>query len=397
MVANQRDGKRSFDSYPTEVEALEAANTLANRLDSRDYVAASMTQPQAIEYANANQVLKPLGLTLTAVVSTVAEGVKLTGNLAAVLKACQFYAENFKTVSPKTVAEAVAELLQSKKNYGAKERYLEDLEFRLGKFQDAFKVNVNNITTTDLQTWLDGMKLSTQSYANNKRVAHLLFEYSIAKGYALHNPAVKLQKVKIRNGKTEVFTPDEAAKMLGAVSEDFRPCLALGLFAGLRSAEIERLEWKDIDLVQRHIVVGADTAKTASRRIVPIEANLAAWLVLTPVNKRKGAVWAFGRDWFNKSEQATAKDAGISWKRNAMRHSFASYLMAKLKDAGRVAGYCGNSSAMIHKHYTELCTVADATSFFGINPPAIVNALPPPPVIPQLPQTTIEVATVATI
>lgn len=386
MVANQRDGKRSFDSYPTEVEALEAAETLAKRLDSRDYVAASMTQNQAIEYANAVQVLKPLGITLTAAVSTIAEAIELTGNLAGVLKAAQFYKQNFKTVTPKTVAEVVAELLQSKKDYGARDRYLEDLGFRLGKFQEAFKVNVGSITTADLQAWLDGMKLSTQSYANNKRVAHLLFEFSIAKGYALYNPAAKLQKVKIRNGVCEVFTPDEAAKMLGSVSEDFRPCLALGLFAGLRSAEIERLEWKDIDLVQRHIVVGADKAKTASRRIVPIEDNLAAWLALTPETKRKGAVWTNGRDWFHKSEQNAAKAAGISWKRNAMRHSFASYLMAKLKDAGRVAGYCGNSPAMIHKHYTELCTLADANSFFSINPPAAINALPPtPPIVPPLP------------
>ena len=59
---------------------------------------------------------------------------------------------------------------------------------------------------------------------------------------------------------------------------DFLPCLAVGMFAGLRSAEIERLEWKDIDLKQRHIVVSADNAKTADRRIVPIAANLAEWL-----------------------------------------------------------------------------------------------------------------------
>ena len=42
--------KRRFDSYATEAEALDAADTLAKRLDRRDYVAANMTREQAIEY-----------------------------------------------------------------------------------------------------------------------------------------------------------------------------------------------------------------------------------------------------------------------------------------------------------------------------------------------------------
>jgi len=45
MVANYVDGDtRRFDSYKTEADALAAAETLAKRLDARDYVAASMTK-----------------------------------------------------------------------------------------------------------------------------------------------------------------------------------------------------------------------------------------------------------------------------------------------------------------------------------------------------------------
>jgi len=39
----------------------------------------------------------------------------------------------------------------------------------------------------------------------------------------------------------------------------------------------------------------------------------------------------------------------VAWKANGCRHSFASYSFALCADAGRVAGYCGNSPAMIHK------------------------------------------------
>ena len=74
MVANYADGeRRRFDSYATETDALEAANTLAKRLDKRDYVAASMTKEQAIEYASALQSLQPFKISLAPAVATLTE------------------------------------------------------------------------------------------------------------------------------------------------------------------------------------------------------------------------------------------------------------------------------------------------------------------------------------
>jgi integrase len=144
------------------------------------------------------------------------------------------------------------------------------------------------------------------------------------------------------------------------------------MFAGLRSAEIERLEWKDVDLKQRHIVVSADNAKTASRRIVPIAANLAEWLA-KPSKDGTGKLWKQSSILYYKRQEATAKAAGVTWKGNGCRHSFASYSFALCNDAGRVAGYCGNSASVIHKHYRQLATPADAKDFFSIKPPQSVR------------------------
>ena len=57
-----------------------------------------------------------------------------------------------------------------------------------------------------------------------------------------------------------------SAKRVDAVvaSVEFLPSVAIGAFAGLRSADIERIEWSEIDLVGGHITIAASKAKTAS-------------------------------------------------------------------------------------------------------------------------------------
>lgn len=79
MVANYADGKRRFDSYPTEEKAIKAANTLVRKVSKLDVVAAAMTNSQASDYASAVEILAPFHVPLTAVASTVAECLRLVG------------------------------------------------------------------------------------------------------------------------------------------------------------------------------------------------------------------------------------------------------------------------------------------------------------------------------
>jgi hypothetical protein len=294
MVANYSGEKRRFDSYSAESDAMDAANKLARHLSQRDVLSASMTREQSLEYAAAVQTLKPLGVSLTVGISALTEAVKLVGDLPNLIAAAKFYSARHKQIVSKRVVDVVAELIALKKSRKASDRYLADLRGRLKKFSDVFSKDTCNVTTAEIQTWLDGQKLSTQTYANNRRVAHLFFKFAVARGYAVDNPVTGVDQVKVKNRATQIFTPLEIAKLLAAASPDYLPCIAIGAFAGLRSAEIERLEWSAIDLAGRHIIVGANEAKTASRRVIPIQENLVSWLA--PYAGRNGKVWT-GDGW----------------------------------------------------------------------------------------------------
>ena len=155
--------------------------------------------------------------------------------------------------------------------------------------------------------------------------------------------------------------------------------MALGAFAGLRSAEIERLEWADVDQARGHITISAAKAKTASRRIVPLLPNLAAWLA--PYAKKTGPVWKGKHCEFYEAQQATAAATAsndkppVTWKTNALRHSFISYRVADIQNVAQVALEAGNSPQMIFSNYRELVAPADAATWFAIAPQQAANVV----------------------
>jgi integrase len=64
------------------------------------------------------------------------------------------------------------------------------------------------------------------------------------------------------------------------------------------------------------------------------------------------------------------EEAGFTgWPSNAMRHSFASYLLALCKDAPRVAHEMGHqSSGMLFQNYRKLVTAEEGKKYFQILP-----------------------------
>jgi integrase len=161
--------------------------------------------------------------------------------------------------------------------------------------------------------------------------------------------------------------------VLAAADVAIAPALAIAAFAGLRLAEVSCLDWREVRLAEKLIVVGAENAKTAARRLVPIGDNLAAWLKQHvqksgPVNPCQEQAKNVGNALGDRFERAAAR-AKVAWKRNGFRHSYISYRVATLKDVPAVALECGNSPQVIFSNYHALATDAEAMSWFSIFPP----------------------------
>lgn len=375
------DRKRRQKAFADEAEARKHAASINATITSGDIKGLVLSENDRLVYQNALAALAGLNIPLDQAAREYAAAMKRLG--AVTLKeSVDFYAKHNGGLEKRTVGQVVQELLHAKRNPGpnrkpASKKYLTDLESRLKGFMDAFHCNIADITPAQVSEYLAALgDVSGRTWFNHARIIKTLFNFAQAKKYvsAQIDP---MEGVEIEYDDTEeieIFTPEELTKLFAAARPELVPFLAIAAFAGVRHGEIQRLDWSRIS--ETHIEITAGGAKTRSRRIVPIQPNLAKWLA--DYRQKSGPVVSFA----NVSKQLLflAADAGVEWKHNALRHSFISYRLAKTNDENLVAVEAGNSPTMIQHHYRQIrdhtgrvITAALADVWFGIEPTAPAN------------------------
>jgi integrase len=195
------------------------------------------------------------------------------------------------------------------------------------------------------------------------------FQFAKDEGYCAENPVSRITKPRVEETPVEIYTVDEAAILLFTATQFDRklvPYIAIGLFAGLRSSELETLEWDEIQLAKRVIEVKASKSKTSRHRRVTISDNLFAWL--EPHDQMNGPLVL--RGWRDRLQKlAKHLDSEHKWPRNGLRHSFASYHLAFYEDAAKTALQMGHETTkMLFQHYRELVSKEEAARFWNLMP-----------------------------
>ena len=265
-----------------------------------------------------------------------------------------------------TAVQLVDELVAAKKADGASKRHVDDLDSRLNIFAEKFDGQpVATITSAEIDDWLRSLDVKAATRNHYRRLIVLAFNYAVKRGYSADNPAKKTDKAKERGGDIGILSVAESGRLLESATPDILPYVAIGLFAGLRRAELERLDWSEVDFESGLVEVKAAKSKTAQRRFVTMQPNLREWLL--PVRKHRGPVTS---EDFNKQFVQARVAAGITeWPDNALRHSFASYHLAHFKNAAATALELGHHDSRItFAHYRELVRPKEAERYWNIKP-----------------------------
>lgn len=417
-----QDGQRKRKLCSTFEGALAEADEVAKLLGSKDVDVLELRGADRAALRRALELLNPLGISIDVAAAEYAHIKRLLGDTPPTV-AAEYYVRKHPTqMCAKVVKDVVTEFLTAKEADGCSARYLQCLRYNLGVFQKRFQGNIESVVGSEVDAWLRSSGLSPRTRNNIRTSLHTLFKFAEGRRYLPrdHDELESVSVVNDREGDIEVFTPAELTEILCCASDSMIPFLVVGAFAGIRHAEIQRLEWRDVRFDDGIIEIGASKAKTASRRLVPILPTLKEWLlkyrqpaglvvshrnvafelhlIAKRANEARRAEWAKAHE---KTEEdlrqvelqtkdiaakrpkgklrsqkgevppgaATAEIEGwepFAWKHNALRHSFISYRLALVPNTAQVALEAGNSPQMIFRHYRELVRGAEAEKWFGV-------------------------------
>jgi len=346
--------KASQKYFRSEAEAKTFIRQQLIVLQNQGTAAFSLSDQQRVSAVRAFKTLEEIGTTLDEVVTYYLRHARPAGGVVRFSQAADSFQE-------------------SRKAKNCKARYLINLKSQCRLLSEVFgDRKVNEIKKKDLEVWLstraeaEGWSFKTRN--NYIITLRALWSHFITEKWCVENIATPIDKSRLDDIPTAIFTPDEARKLLATAHQCWDgallPTIAISLFAGLRRSEVCVLDWSEVK--ETAIEVTAGKAKTRRRRIVEIQPNLAEWL--TNHRKESGPVFDGNEDAFDEKRKHLAAEAELTWARNVLRHSAASYHLAQFSDENQTALQMGHSPQVLFDHYREVVPKSAATEFWNIRP-----------------------------
>jgi integrase len=304
--------------------------------------------------------------------------------------AVNFYLTHLSHLSSSVYFSALATQVRSefKRRVEANEvsdRHVESLDETLKKLEAKFGDRlVSEIRVEEVRAWLLNMKLAAKTRNKHRGYAGQVFNLAVDYGHLSANPVTKIKKFRERSseedGEVSVLSSAETKRLFLAASPEVIPFLTLSFFCGIRRATLERLDWTDVKIAEKRVIVPRYKGKNQLRYRVTLSDNALEWL--RPHVHKKGsllvAAQATNRPGMEKgrpSETGTrrlvlraARKAGITLPENAGRNTFISMHVAHYESIDKTALEADTSATIIKKDYLDIVTREDAARYWAIRP-----------------------------
>lgn len=291
------------------------------------------------------------------------------GNLT---MAAKYFVQHYAPAHAVSVDTLMADYLEGLRVGNRRPRTILDVKGKVGAFSTANgRRAVQAISRREIDQWLsaEGRKRSWGPASRNayRQALHGFFNYAVRRELIQSNPVHGVTKATVDENMPEVLTVREVRRLIGAarrVEERLVPYVVIGLFCGLRPEnELAQLDWSDIDLERKTLLVRPASAKKRRLRYVDLSENLIEFL--RPFEVEDGPIY-FSRYRF-RDVVALAK---LKWTRDVMRHTYASYHLGQHQNAALTALQLGHhgDTTVLFSHYRNLVRREEAARFWSMRP-----------------------------
>jgi integrase len=305
---------------------------------------------------------------------------KLDGRVNLEVAADFWLVHNPATPAP-LLSEACAKFIEERRRWVA-DRRLRDLERRLERLSDDYPdVRVSQISEANAKEWLEkkhetrragqkgSAKLTAWGRNNYLRDLKMFFDWAVEdKGWCASNPFSRIKKDPVkRRDAPEIYSPEEAKKLIDiAIANPKLELLAyytLGLFAGVRVAELGRVTWDMIDLSAKEITLRGKITKTYHPRTIALTDKVVERLRFVP--NKTGQIVPVQDP--KKRRYKLHRLAGVEFKPNGLRHSFASHHAKLHSNATELQMIMGQKTpSVLFDHYIASTKLEKAKAYFEI-------------------------------
>ena len=217
--------------------------------------------------------------------------------------------------------------------------------------------------------WSDTTKNNVLSYVKS------FFEWCChpLRRYAKENPFKYIAPIKIKYTEPDYMIAEDVEKLFKAVEKTKDPYYilycALSWFSGIRRAELERIQCKDINLEEEYIRISQPKGWTQGRppRLVYLTPNASEW-VKKYYQPREGLLLPHASTMYEKRLIRLSNKLNIEIPRNAGRHSFITHHVAWLQEPAKTEHLCGTSQTMRERNYQGLVSKKEGERYFLIVP-----------------------------
>jgi integrase len=227
---------------------------------------------------------------------------------------------------------------------------------------------VADIEPVALRKWIKARSDNGNTQAMYFRYARMFFGYLKANRLIADDPMGGVPAPKTKPGRN-ILTPAQMKALLDLdLPDHVRALLLLGGFAGLRTEEVERMVWENINTKtgQIHVVPGAMKDSGGFDQMIvdftePLKRRK-AWIA-----KQKGKIIPVASETLHTHRRRACAPVLTEWPDNCLRHSFATYHLARAKNAGLTAYQMGHtSSSMVSRVYAVPAALADWQAWWKI-------------------------------
>jgi site-specific recombinase XerD len=225
------------------------------------------------------------------------------------------------------------------------------------------KVGIMSAKRSELKNWLE-TKISNPTTRNNyRRALHNFYAWALENGLLAENPARPWKQSKTSAARAResaypgILSPDQMRAYMKGASElapALLPYFVVCGFSGIRTDEIDRLQWKDIKLRTREIDVQSGVSKTGARRIIPMHPTLKSWLSVIKRGAEDERVvpatfQAMRRNLRKKLNRE--RKIKLPWPANALRHSFGTYRYKETLSLDKTSDEMGHQDPKVFRHH----------------------------------------------